>query len=147
MTDDFTDYISHKLTQNQKRGYGPAKASTREMHNDRRVIDPPKERGEEELRAARLFLAGLAVDQSDPQPWLAEVLDAMGLLDISDRRRDEEQSCWPHGGTARGYNQHLKTYTRPCASCARVHEEDLTGRMRSLGIDIEGGSAWTCQLT
>jgi len=147
--DEFTDYVAAKLTHNQKRGYAPAKASPREMHNDRRVIEPAKERSRAELRSAQLALAALAlehpglVNDSQRERWLAEVLEMMGLQEIGERSKDEGQSCWPYNGTRRGYNMHLRTYTRPCSACDDAHRTDLDAEMSALGITNGGDVKWT----
>lgn len=149
MSDLFTRFIADKLTQSQKRGYAPAKASTREMHNDRRVIDAPRGRTLDELRCAREQLAVLALDHPDldtdeqRERWLFEVLEMMGLLEIQERRKDEGQACWPYNGTVRGYDQHLRTYTRTCGDCESAHQVDLAGRLSALGITDGGDVKWT----
>lgn len=147
--DEITDFIAKKLTHNQKRGFAAAKSSSHEMHNDRRVIDPPKERGEEELRRAQLFLAGLALELPADQreTWLREVLEFMGLTDIRVRKSDEGQACWPYNGTPRGYAVHLNTYTRPCGACARIHQEALNAELSALGVETRGDPRWKFQLT
>ena len=71
--------IPKKLTQSQKRGFGIAKHSNREFHNDRRVVDSPKPRAEAELAAAQQRLAELALSKDDPAQWLSDVLRALGL--------------------------------------------------------------------
>lgn len=144
MTDQITDYMAQKLTHNQKRGLAAGRASNLEFHNDRRTADFVRERSAEELRSAQVWLAEAALERDDPEEWLREVLDAMGLLrSVEDPVEDIRTACYPHAGTPRGYEIHLRSYTKPCNMCDAVARAAQTQRMRKMGIEVEESGTWT----
>lgn len=144
--DEITEYVATKLTQGQKRGYEPAKASNREFHNDRRTLDAPALRAPQEVHAAQLQLAALALEKPDSAQWLADVLEALGIREFVQgvARTRRPGDCAGHRGTLRGYNIHLRNYTSPCTPCANARHRELLASMVRLGVLSEaGGEKWT----
>ena len=80
---DFTDYTATKLTSMQKRGNDAGHGTAREYQNDRRgaSMPPVRKRTTEEVSAARIALAGLAMGkpEGEREVWLTEVLQMLGL--------------------------------------------------------------------
>lgn len=116
---------ANKLTHNQKRGYAPGKASNHEYHNDRRAVETTPARQPVQLRAAQLALAEMALEAEDPAAWLTEVLRALDLC----RRMPVEPlpqrtDCGSFRGTKRGYNIHLRGYTKVCDDCVVFRPEE-----------------------
>jgi hypothetical protein len=114
-----------KLTHNQKRGYTPGKASNHEFHNDRRAVESTAPRPPAQLRNAQLVLAEIALEADDPTAWLTEVLVALDLCYVvSVEPLAERTDCGRFRGTKRGYNIHLRSYTRVCEDCAVFRPEE-----------------------
>ena len=137
---DIDQYTAKKLTHNQKRGFGPGKSSSMELHNDRRAVDAPKPRLAAELVRAQLALAELALDADDPQEWLTDVLEAMGLRQRIDTSPPPEYAeCGIYEGTKRGYNIHLRGYTKLCEACGAW---GLQQTLAEAGVDMEEAEEW-----
>lgn len=145
MTDQITEYVAKKLTKNQKRSGGGSNSS--EMQNDRRHLDTVAVRPPEVLRAAQRHLASLALEHPDladdaaREVWLEDVLASLDLL-----RRittpESREACFPHTGTVRGYNIHLRGYTVPCMKCKNVWDAIESERLAALGLVVEKEQRW-----
>lgn len=138
-----------KLTKLQKRGYEAGRGNNREFHNDRRTLDPPAPRDPQELQAAQLELARMALKQEQPEAWLRDVLDALGLRHVVQAKPVVGEGCGEFRGTARGYEMHLRGYTTPCNMCDAVARAREAERLSRLGIthNVEGGGTWTVSTT
>lgn len=153
MSDEIAEFVSAKLTKGQKRGMKPGTATNREFHNDRRIVDMPSKRSEQELRNAQINLAGLAMEHPglvtdlDRQRWLAEVLDSLGLgTRVVVKRQKAEAECGDYRGTKQGYNIHLRGYTRACDPCMKFHREEMIEDMtRRFGFSMAGVETWKFQ--
>ena len=144
MTDQLTNFVEKKLTHNQKRGLAAGRASNLEFHNDRRTADYVAERSPEQLQAAQRGLADMALVQEDPEAWLRDVLSALGLLrHVVPPAEGFRTACYPHAGTKRGYEIHLRSYTKPCNMCDAVARAAETERLRRMGVTMEESGAWT----
>lgn len=95
---------------------------------------PPRS-GEEIRLAAGWFAHGAVQCGEDPALYLGMMgLDRAGL----DEDKAHREPCWPYAGTLRGYNIHLRSYTRCCGACAGIRDE-MTGRVRArFGITHDG---------
>jgi hypothetical protein len=74
-----------------------------------RLAAEDQQRRAQRDQQARLKLATFALDQPDPEAWLADLIDALGLVDRP--RRDCEQ---PSFGTIARHN---KSGQRLCGTC------------------------------
>lgn len=147
MTDQISRHVASKLTHGQKRGKAAGRASNLEFHNDRRTMDITKSREPHELRSAQRALAELALEQPDAQEWLHDVLDALGLRyvvkDPLVAKEEFRSACYPYAGTLRGYELHLRSYTKPCNMCDAVGRAAEAARLQRLGIEMEQSGTWT----
>lgn len=130
--------MTERLTREQKRFTKPTIVAAMDVHSDQYMAPVPL-RNLADLRKAQINLADIALGQPDPETWLREALDALGLHEeLWDREREEHLACWPYTGTSRGLNTHFRTSTRVCVSCAVVRQERYAARMAELHLDPEG---------
>ena len=139
MTDQITEYVARKLTGFQKRG----STSHYDMSNDKRGLQiPVHARSAEELKAAQRGLAEMALTQPEPEVWLRDVLEALGLLRQVTVKKEPKEMCGIYQGTMRGYELHLRAYSRPCNMCDAVARSDENARLARLGIKYEESGTW-----
>jgi hypothetical protein len=95
--EEFEQYTAKKLTQMQKRGLPAGKGAKREHTLDRPSIEAVKPRPLEELQQVQMSFAGMALEHEDPEAWLADVLEALGLrvriIISGQQRRTNGNTC------------------------------------------------------
>jgi hypothetical protein len=134
-TDQITQHVATKLTKSQKRSTKATIAEAIDIFADQSV-GPTKPRSKTELLNAQLNLADMALEKADPQEWLSDVLDALGLRqEIIERDKARREPCWPYAGTRRGVSLHLRTYSHFCPACASTRQEHLAAKRALLGLD------------
>lgn len=141
----FEEYTSKKLTPAQKRGHEAGKGSAREFHSDKRGqgMESVRPRTLDEIRAAQIRLADMALQQDTPQEWLTDVLEALGLRKrVTASAEVTGNACGPLAGTQRGYEQHLRAYSRPCNMCDASARAAETARLSRLGITMKETGQW-----
>lgn len=138
MTDQITRHIAGRLTKEQKRNAKQTIADAIDIFSDQR-LPPVVPRSAQEIHKAQVNLAALALQQEEPEKWLSEVLDALGLRqEAVEQERARQAPCWPFAGTLRGYNIHLRSYTDCCVPCERIRREYLDAPLVRLGLDPKG---------
>lgn len=135
---DATDYTAHKWTKNQKRRGDAGISDAIDLYADQRVTPVTRFRDPQMLRTAQSTLAVMAVEDrpENAEAWLSEVLEALGLRqEIRVKRRKVlPEACGDARGTLRGYNTHLRLYTKLCAPCAAFRQEHLAAEMARRGV-------------
>lgn len=134
MADQITRFVAEKLTKSQKRATKPTIAEAIDIFADQ-SMGPTEPRNAEELRNAQLNLAEMALHKEDPEEWLRDVLDSLGLrAEVIELDKAKKEPCWPFAGTKRGYNLHLRTYSHCCALCQDVRDAERKAKTASLGL-------------
>lgn len=137
--------MSVKLTEGQKRGRAPGERGVAVNHGiqDRRSTQVLGVRPPEQLYEVQLKLAQIALDEGKDEAWLSDVLEYLGLDRVMLARSPKRSRiCFPYSGLARGYNIHLRSYTKPCEDCARFHSTELSAAQTALGIVTGGDPTW-----
>lgn len=92
-----------------------------------------------ETRAAAAFFAFLVIGNGYGREEVEETLSILGLdREALEMVKERQEPCWPYGGTSRGLNIHLKSYTYPCEPCKLVRDERRASCARRLEISHEG---------
>lgn len=144
MSDEIAEYLAKKTSKNDKRG---GVRNSQDLHNDQRVLDAPSTRPVEQLRQVQHNLAVMALEHpalgvEEREAWLEEVLEALGLRrKLTAPDKVAQLPCFPHTGTRRGYNMHLRGYTAACTECKNVAEDVERQRLRTMGI-IREDATW-----
>lgn len=137
--------MSKKLTASQKRGHTAGTKPAREFHHDKRGqgMEPVRPRTLDEIRAAQVRLADMALCTDTPQEWLRDVLEALGLRKRVETEADVPgEGCGPLAGTQQGYEQHLRAYGRPCNMCDAKARADEATRLARMGITMKETGQW-----
>lgn len=137
---DLDSFTSAKWTRRQKRAECTDSASLH-IHADQRVDSSLLHDDPATQRAVQSTLAVLALDTGDPVSWLRDTLDALDL-----RRTiavpDKDRVCGVYSGTIRGYNTHLRFYTRFCGPCEAFRQEALAAKTALRGIEEGADIKW-----
>ena len=134
------EWARKKLTKQDKRGITPGTASSKKYYADKRSVEyTRRDWTEDEVRNAQVVLAEMALEMDEPEVWLREVLQTLGLLNPVQTGYDV---CGVYAGSRRGLDLHLRVYSRPCNMCDEVRRKAETERLRLMGLKEES-EKWT----
>jgi hypothetical protein len=135
---DPTEYTANKWTKRQKRRGNAGIADAIDLYADQRVTPVAHLQDPQKLRTVQSTLAVMAVEDRPEiaAEWLSEALGALGLdyrIDVP-RVEVKPEACGDHYGTLRGYNTHLRLYTKLCEPCEAFRQEHLAAEMARRGV-------------
>lgn len=141
---DLDEYTRNKLTKQQKRPHEAGIADAIDLYADQRVTPVTRFRDPQMLRTAQSTLAVMAVEDrpEEAQAWLSDVLEALDLKRTIKVRRTLPEACGEARGTLRGYNTHLRLYTRLCAPCEAFRQEHLAAQTALRGVPEGADVKW-----
>jgi len=137
------EWSRNKLTKQDKRGIIPGTSSAKEYYADKRGIEHTRrDWTEDEVRNAQVVLAEMALEMDEPEVWLREVLQTLGLFSRAPVQQTGYDVCGVYAGSKRGLDQHLRTYSRPCNMCDEVRRKAEAERLHLMGLKEES-EKWT----